>query len=115
PSGGQVGGRRRTNSKSLAPSDSASYIEPLELADVSSKGSEDEDEPFVDDEDEEYEDEEWLEGLKEWVNGVWTATRRVDARDGSGSEATMVGVLPDLTRSKGVDETSLIPQLPSVQ
>ncbi|KIM36415.1 hypothetical protein M413DRAFT_449133, partial [Hebeloma cylindrosporum] len=109
PSGGQVG-RRCTTSKSLAPSDSASYIEPLELADVSSKGSEDEDEPFVDDEDEEYEDEEWLEGLKEWVNGVWTATRRVDvARDGSGSEAeaTMVGVLPDLARFKGVNETSL--------
>ena len=99
PSGGQIG-RRRATAKSLTPWDSASCIEPLELVDETQQRSDDEDEPFVDDEEGEYEDEEFFDGLKQWVGNVWSATRRVT---GSDSEGTMVGEAAGPALSKGVD------------
>jgi hypothetical protein len=94
------------SAESLAPWDSASCLEPLEL--VGEGNDEAESKPFVDEEDDEYEDDEFFTGLKQWASDVWTATR---ADSGSESEVTLVGgaVPPPLCRD--VDAATL-PTLP---
>lgn len=87
----------------VAPSDSASCLEPFELVDGGN--DKEEDKPYMDDEDDEYEDDEFFRGLKQWVSDVWTATH---ADSGSDSEVTLVGGAAAPALSKDVDTAILL-------
>jgi hypothetical protein len=99
---GALTGQRRASAESLAPWDSASCLEPLELVDEGN--DETESKPFVDEEDDEYEDDEFFMGLKQWASDVWTATC---ADSGSDSEVTLVGgaAPPLLCRDRATSPT----------
>lgn len=104
---------RQAAAESLAPWDSASYLNAFEPVDELEVNEEDENKSFVDDEDNEYEDEEFFEGLKQWASDVWTATHSDSASD---SEVNLVGGTAAPVLCKGVDvATSETPPLLSVQ
>jgi hypothetical protein len=106
---GALTGRWRASAESLAPWDSASCLEPLELVDEGNDETESNLKPFVDEEDDEHEDEddEFFTGLKQWASDIWTATH---ADSGSDSEVTLIGgaVPPPLCRDRATSPTLLL-------